>query len=139
MRPPRDQWGADAFFEFMLRVDNPRVRRKLWHALCDDPKASLWRLELSNLVTNGRTWSLTQYCEWMSDRFSPHTLIRWLERSVNSGHVTRREANGIEECILERTDRHGNWHSTLYKPDVSGITAAPLATLPVGSLNGALK
>lgn len=137
MRPGRDQWGADAFFEFMLRVSDPRLRRKLWHALLADPKATIWRFALTDLVLNGRTWNLAQYNAWMSDRFPPHTLVSWLEASVSRGFITRREANSVQECILARTDATGQWRATLYKPNMSGMSAGtkiPVSLLEV--LNG---
>ena len=97
----------DAFARSIWRVDDKRLRQKLWAALNKDAVARAWLFELVAWHRRGR--SAADALKLMNGPMRPHAVIEFLERAVACGALQRPDANKIEEGILDHTAASGDW------------------------------
>lgn len=104
-----DAAAFDIVCRIFLRVDDPRLRKRLWRALCRDESTCTVRFQLSRFWHDAG--SNAELMRLINHSLTPSKTCRWLERSVAAGHLSRAEGSHVQENVLQYTSSDGNWKS----------------------------
>jgi hypothetical protein len=88
----------------------PPLQRRLWQALGSArwSRASEWRQKLE--LAHGTGLFLPE--KMLFDVCSPREVIGVVEGLYRERRLDQRSTALVEECLLERTNRHGRWKGT---------------------------
>jgi hypothetical protein len=92
------EFAFDALVQIVWGIKDKVLRKKLWRALIRDRSASgaNWRYQITALIHSSDSTSKVGRIAFTL--ISPHEVVRWLERGVAVGRLSRGEANAVMAC-----------------------------------------
>jgi hypothetical protein len=103
-RLPQERF--DAVVLHVWRIEDARLRKKIWRAVCADPQVASWRGELL-LWRDDTTYD--DILKSLTTVFTPHKCVQFLERAVELHTLTRAESNRAMQSVLDWTAASGQW------------------------------
>ena len=91
----------------VLHVPAP-LRKRTWQALCRSQTSQVQTLRFNlSRLTAAPTDALAGVL--LNSVLAPQAMVQLLELMVLHGHLGRRDANALQECIFASLSPEGNW------------------------------